>query len=131
MPKREKGRHWLDAEVESIEFKDGDGNIISTAQAMPWTVDSASVQGRKAEKIVAKKWGARTHSNSGAGVEKEDFSTDEVVYEYKNVAKSHTLSGEKLRAQLQRALQQGKDSRYVVYFEDFDVTIEGELRRGR
>lgn len=104
--------------------------IVPGLQEVPWKTETQQVKGRTMEKKAAKRLGARMHSNSGAGIEKEDFSTDEVVYEYKNVARSHALSGEKLSAQLRRSLQQGKDAAYVVYFEDVDVTLDGRIRRG-
>lgn len=97
---------------------------------VPWQVDSASVNGRKAEKQKAKKYGARLHSNSGAGDEKNDFSTSEVVYEDKNVAKTHTIKGEDLRKLWTNAAGQGKEAKYIVYFSESDVTIEGVIRRG-
>lgn len=98
--------------------------------SVPWKKDSASVRGGKTEKIAAKLAGGRIHARSGAGVEKDDFSTDEAVTEFKNPAKSHTINGAKLGAQISRALQQGKTPRYVIYFEDYDITLVGELKRG-
>lgn len=97
---------------------------------MPWKQDTPQVNGRKAEKEKAKQYGAILHTNSGAGKWKQDFSTDEAIYEDKNVAKSHTLNGDKLNEQLQDAIQQGKEARYIVYFIDANVTLEGVIRRG-
>lgn len=101
---------------------------------IPWLKKaqmSQQIRGREDEKRAAKKLGAQLHANSGAGERKEDFSTQEAVYEYKSVAKSHTLNGAKLSEQLRRAIQEGKDSKYVVYFQDANVTFEGTLKRGQ
>ena len=97
---------------------------------IPWKVDTPQVNGRKAEKQKAKKYGAIPHSNSGAGSNKNDFSTRETIYEDKNVAKSHTIKGEDLNKLLQNALAQGKDAVYIVYFSDANVTLEATIRRG-
>ena len=95
-----------------------------------WQKDTPQVRGRKVEARAAKKLGARVHPMSGAGSEKDDFSTDEEIYEFKNPGKSHTISGAKLNEQLRRAYQQGKTAKYVIYFDDSDVTLEGTLYRG-
>lgn len=97
---------------------------------IPWAIDTASVRGRKTEKVAAKRLGARLHAGSGAGPEKDDFSTDDAVIEFKNPNKTHTIQGEKLVAQFTRAARQGKAAMYTIYFEDFDITLEGTITRG-
>jgi len=98
---------------------------------IPWQVDTPQVAGRKLEKKKAKQYGAMPHSNSGAGSNKNDFSTAEVVYEDKNVAKTHTIKGDDLNKLFVNAIKQGKDAHYIVYFSDADVTLEGIVRRGK
>lgn len=98
---------------------------------LPWAVPSASVNGRKSEKEKAKRYGAMLHPNSGSLGIKNDFSTEDTVYEDKNVAKSHTIKGSDLNDLFVNATRQGKEARYIVYFSDADVTIEGVVRRGK
>ena len=97
---------------------------------MPWSVDSAQVNGRKAERQMAKERGARLHPNSGAGPEKNDFSTDDAVYEAKNVRKTHTVKGSDLEKLFVGAAKQGKDAVYLVHFEESGITLEGRVYRG-
>lgn len=98
---------------------------------IPWKPDTPQVNGRKSEKQKAKKYGAMPHSNSGAGSNKNDFSTKGIVYEDKNVAKTHTIKGEDLNKLFVNAIKQGKDAHYIIYFSEANITLEGELRRGR
>jgi hypothetical protein len=98
---------------------------------VPWSIPTPQQMGRKAEKQQAKKQGARLHPNSGALSIKNDFSTNEVITEYKNVNKTHTIKGVDLDKLFRSAIAQGKEGHYVVYFEEADITLEGELRRGR
>lgn len=102
---------------------------------LPWkNMDSPQIQGRKIEKEWARKYGARVHPMSGAGSIKGDYSNAETVFEQKLVTKghhTHSLNGKKLNEHLQNALRQGKDAVYVVYFEEFDMTVEASVRRGK
>lgn len=70
------------------------------------------------------------HSNSGAGTEKNDYSTDDAVYEHKSVAKTHTIKGSDLAQLFSGAAKQGKSAVYVVHYSDANVTLEGVVRRG-
>lgn len=96
---------------------------------MPWQVDTPQVNGRKEEKAMARKRGARLHAMSGAGSEKNDFSNEDTVYEAKNVAKTHTIKGEDLLKLFIGASQQGKDAIYLVRFEGVGITLEGRVTR--
>lgn len=62
---------------------------------------------------------------------KNDFSTEDTVYEDKNTAKTHTIKGSDLEKLFLNAASQGKDAGYIVYFSDSDVTLEGRVRRGK
>lgn len=88
-------------------------------------------KGRKAEVKMARDRGARPHPMSGAGRVKDDASNEEHVYEFKNVARSHTLKGRDLLGLFKRSIQQGREARYVIYFEQEDVTATMTITRGR
>lgn len=88
-------------------------------------------RGRDGEKRMARDRGARPHPMSGAGRIKDDASTDEKQYEFKNASRVHTLRGRDLLALFKRSIQQGKEAEYVIYFEDSDITATVTLTRGR
>lgn len=99
---------------------------------LPYTVrKTPQVMGRVKEKQMAKERGARLHPNSGAGRIKDDASSDTTQYEFKNVSKTHTLKGSDLLALFKRAIRQGKEAEYVIYFENEDLTATVTLQRGR
>lgn len=85
---------------------------------LPYSPHTRQVQGRKSEKARAKDYGARLHPMSGAGRIKDDASNDEAVFEFKDANRTHTLKSAELRPLIRRAIQQGKDARYVVTFTD-------------
>lgn len=86
--------------------------------------------GRQFEKARAKKEGARPHPASGACGIKNDYSTDDTVFEQKTTVKSHTIKGDDLEKLFVNATRQGKDAVYTIYFRDANVTLEGVVRRG-
>lgn len=86
--------------------------------------------GRQYEKAMAKKEGARVHPASGARGIKNDYSTEEVIFEQKTTNKSHTIKGDDLEKLFVNAVKQGKDAVYTIYFRDANVTLEGIVRRG-
>ena len=94
-------------------------------------VKSRQVQGRKAEVRMARDRGAPPHPMSGAGRIKDDASTDDTQYEFKNVLHSHSLRGKDLLALFKRAVRAGKEPIYVVYFEDSDLTATITLTKGK
>lgn len=98
---------------------------------MPWQVTTPQVNGRKSERNKAKAMGARLHPNSGSLSIKNDFSTDDALFEDKNVNRTHTIKGEDLDKLFCNAIAQGKEAHYIVYFAEADITIEGVLRRGK
>lgn len=98
---------------------------------IPWSVDTPSVRGRKAEKEEARKIGARLHSNSGAGVEKNDYSTEDAVFEHKAVAKTHTIKGSDLLVLFEGAARQGKEAIYIIDFSETGLRLEGRVTRVR
>lgn len=87
-------------------------------------------KGRASERDMARNRGAHLHPMSGAGRIKDDASNDEAVFEFKNVFKSHSLRGTDLLALFVRAVRQGKQPIYVVYFEDVAITAEIRLTKG-
>jgi hypothetical protein len=104
--------------------------MLTLASEVPWSIDSPQQRGRKAERNAARRKGARLHSNSGAGPEKNDYSTGGAVYEHKATAKTHTIKGSDLEALFRNAVRQGKEGRYVIYFSEANVTLEGVIYRG-
>lgn len=97
----------------------------------PWQPHrSRQMQGMETEKKIAKKKGARLHPRSGAGKIKDDASTDEAVVEIKDANLTHTVKGESLDHLLRRAISQGKDAEYVIYFTAHNLTLTGKITRG-
>ena len=84
-------------------------------------------QGRKNERKLAKRYGAREHPNSGAGRIKDDASSDDAVFEFKKANKSHTVKLDDLKAIHRRAHREGKEPFYVIEFAD-GVVLEGVVR---
>lgn len=80
---------------------------------------------------MAKDRDARPHPMSGAGRIKDDASTETDQYEFKLANKSHTLKGADLYQLFVRAIRQGKEPKYVVYFDSVDITATITLERGR
>jgi hypothetical protein len=68
---------------------------------------------------------------SGAGSIKDDASTDDVQYEFKQAGRTHTLNGAALQGLWLRACRQSKRAEYVIYFEDADITATIEITKGR
>lgn len=94
-------------------------------------MDTPQVKGRKDEKKMARERGARLHPMSGAGRIKDDASTDDVIYEFKSVKSTHTLSGKALLDLLLRSIKQGKEAEYVVQFGDARIEATITLKRTR
>jgi hypothetical protein len=71
------------------------------------------------------------HPNSGAGRIKEDGHTDDFLYEVKDANKTYTLNGKELLTSITRAIRQGRQARWVIYFTAFDITATVILHKGR
>lgn len=89
------------------------------------------VKGRMDEAKMAKERGARLHPMSGAGSIKDDFSTEETIFEVKSVAKTHTLNGADLLGLFTRATRQGKLAEYIIQFGDSRIEATITLKRIR
>ena len=98
---------------------------------LPWKVRSRSQQGLQTEEQIVKKRGGRVHPRSGAGSIKDDGSTEETVFEVKDAVKTHTIKSTDLNTLFRRAVQQGKDAEYIVYFGADDLTLTGKITRGK
>lgn len=98
---------------------------------MPWSVRSRSKDGEQTERQIAKKRGMRAHPRSGAGKIKDDASDMHTVIEVKDANKSHTINAQELLAVWKRAVQQGKEAEYVIYFKSVDLTASLKLRKGK
>lgn len=98
---------------------------------LPYRVNKTpQVQGRETEVRMARDRGARVHPNSGSGRIKDDASTEEVQYEFKEAQRSHTLHGAALLALFRRAVRMGKQAEYVIYFKQQNLTATITLQRG-
>ena len=71
------------------------------------------------------------HPRSGAGRIKADASTDHEVIEVKDANKSYTLHGRDLLTVFRVATRSGKSPRFVVYFQDADMTADITISKGR
>lgn len=113
----------------SADEKPTDGGWI--ANVLPYAPrDTRQVEGRKTEGRILKALGAVLHPNSGAGNIKDDGHDDHRLYEIKDARKTHTLKADDLRALFVRAVRQGKQAVYLVYFSDQDFTVECRLVPG-
>ena len=91
---------------------------------LPWKPRTRQMKGMSSEKEQARKRGARLHPRSGAGSIKWDASSDDTLFEMKDVQKSHTLNGAYLRQLALDTAHQGKDARYIVQFEGAGIEVE-------
>ena len=91
---------------------------------LPWSPRTRQMEGMSSEARVAKKRDARLHPRSGAGSIKWDASNEEILFEMKDVDKSHTLNGQYLRKLKLDAIKQGKDASYIVTFNDAGIEVE-------
>ena len=98
---------------------------------MPWSVRTRQKEGDQTEKQIAKKRGARVHPRSGAGSIKDDASDDDTQYEIKDANKSYTLNATELLTLWRRAVQRGKDAKFVIYFKSIDMTATLTLTKGK
>jgi hypothetical protein len=96
---------------------------------IPWAVPTRQQQGRIRERKEAKKIGAKLHPNSGAGRIKHDASTAQELIEYKDANLTHQVKGSDLEELWQRAVAQGKDGKYVIYFSN-GIVLDGLIRKG-
>lgn len=68
---------------------------------------------------------------SGAGDIKDDGSDDNFVFEVKDTTGNYTLNGKAIKQLHQRAVRQGKLSRWVVHFADSNLTADIYITPGR
>jgi hypothetical protein len=79
---------------------------------------------------MAKDRGARLHPNSGSGRIKDDASSDATRYEFKSVDRAHTLHGQALLDLFRRAVREGKEAEYVIFFKKANITATITMQRG-
>lgn len=89
------------------------------------------MQGRQTEKQIVPKRGGKVHPNSGAGKIKDDGSSADELFEVKDANKTHTLNALELKKLWQRAVRQGKEAHYIIYFRSIDMTCTLTMRRGK
>ena len=85
---------------------------------LPYSPHTRQEEGRRTEKKVAKKYGARLHPMSGAGRIKDDASNDDLQIECKDANVSFTLKSADLAATYSRAVTRGRDALWVVNFSN-------------
>lgn len=100
-----------------------------SALGTPWSPRTRQEEGRRNEQRVAKRRGTRLHPGSGSGSIRRDASNDEVIEEYKLAGKSFRLKGQELRDSYLDAVSQGKDSIWVIEFDDAGIEVEVRVRR--
>lgn len=100
-----------------------------TDLSMPWTPRTRQKEGDRTEKKVVKDMGGRVHPRSGAGSIKHDGSTEDLLIEVKDAARSHTMNGEYLLELFTTAVRQGKEPRYVVTFKDAGLIVDCTIRK--
>ncbi len=91
---------------------------------LPWGQQpTPQDRGRKREKSILKKLGARAHPGSGSGKIQFDGSTPDELIEVKTAERSHTLSAKYIERLYTTAVRQGKLPKMIVEFPKFTLTI--------
>ena len=103
----------------------------TTRNKVAWRKRTRQEEGRKTEKVIAKKRGAKVHPASGALRIKNDASDKEVLYEIKDANKTYTLKGSELLSLWKNAIVQMKEPVFVVYFTDSDITATMTITKGK
>lgn len=109
----------------------GTGRDKKQDSAHKWRKRSRQEEGRKTEKEIAKKRGARVHPASGALRIKNDASDKEKLYEIKDANKTYTIKGSEVLALWKRAMLELKEPLFVVYFTDADLTVTMTITKGK
>lgn len=109
----------------------GAGNDSQKDSPHKWKKRTRQEEGRKTEKEIAKKRGARVHPASGALRIKNDASDNERLYEIKDANKTYTIKGSEVLALWKRAMVELKEPLFVVYFTDADLTVTMTITKGK
>lgn len=94
-----------------------------------WSPRTPQQAGRRDERRLLQRRGAREHPNSGAGRIKRDGSTEDELFEMKTASRQHTLKGDDLAKLHQQAARQGKTAGYIVHFPNQGITAEIRVKR--
>ena len=103
----------------------------TTQRPVAWRKRTRQEEGRKTEKVIAKKRGAKVHPASGALRIKNDASDKEKLYEVKDANKTYTLKGSELLSLWKNAIVQMKEPVFIVYFTDSDITATMTIKKGK
>ena len=95
---------------------------------LPWSAGSRQRDGRKTEKRLAKKLGAKVHPASGALRIKNDASDETILYEIKDANKVHNIKAVELLKLWKEATMADKDAIYLVRFGN-GITMYGVVER--
>lgn len=109
----------------------GDAQTPESKIGIRWRVRTRQEEGRKTEKEIAKRRGARTHPASGALRIKNDASDSETLYEIKDANKTYTIKGSDLLDLWKNAAKQLKEPVFVVYFKECDITATMTITKGK
>lgn len=91
------------------------------SELFPYKKDTPQVKGRKAEKPMAKRYGAIVHPNSGAGRIKNDASNGEDDFEFKTAGTTHTINSGEIAKLYRSAAKKGNGAVYVIEFANGHV----------
>ena len=106
-------------------------NQGSNRSKLPWKPRTRQEEGRKTEKEIAKKRGAKVHPASGALRIKHDASDEDILYEIKDANKTYTIKGSEILALWKRANTELKEPVFVVYFTEADLTVTMTITKGK
>ena len=98
------------------------GDIEKQFNQPNWKPRSRQEEGRKSEKVIAKKLGAKLHPNSGALRIKHDASDKDTLYEIKDSNKSYSLSASELNTLWVRAVRESKEPVFIIKFNHLGIT---------
>ena len=118
---------WL----SGIEQGNSGNNKRKPNSEARWKKTTRQKEGRKTEKTIAKKRGAKLHPASGALRIKHDASDTEKIYEIKDANKTYTMNGKELLTLWKRGALELKEPVFVIYFTDSDITATINIKRGK
>lgn len=115
---------WLARGKSERSGKDSGGTLGAR-----WRPRSRQEEGRKSEKEIAKKLGAKLHPNSGALRIKHDASDSETLYEIKDANKTYSLSADELNTLWVRAMRETKEPVFIIKFKHRGMTATITLKK--
>lgn len=127
-----KSEDRRDREVPWLAGRKSDGSAEDqgrSARKPKWKPRSRQEEGRKTEKEIAKRIGAKVHPNSGALRIKHDASDAETLYEIKDANKVYTLGAEELYVLWVRAVRETKEPVFIIKYNHRGITATISITR--